>query len=222
VTIRLALALLLVACSGPGVTIHTRTSPLQVEVTKQASVPELRVFARITATNDVELVAKQASHVRVTRVVHYGTASFHTVRGSPWGKLVEIPLGLIFMLEPAAWGTPNLVTDTTTTKLEVHTNWLLSMLNPLQSVVEAHFEVDTNARTDVFVEPPAVREFRVNLPAPGLEVAYRAIDEGGNAIVSGTVTTDAFGRVTLTGATRAIALEVTVAGTTTVIPIEVP
>jgi hypothetical protein len=216
---------MIVACSGPILTIHRRTSPLRVDVTKQASRPELRFAAHAVESDSVELVAKHVTDVRLTRVVHYGASSMGLTRGSTWVKLFEIPFGLITIVLPPTWlmaSDMRLGKNTETTRYESHGLLPLIMLNPRQSAFFFHVNIDLNARTDVFVDPPVVRDFRMSLPAPGLTVTYRALDEGERLIASGTATMDEFGRIAIAGIRGAIALEVTGDGTTTIVPIEVP
>ncbi len=216
----IAAAVMCLAC-GPTYSIHTRTSPTRVDVTKQASAPELELIARHVGTDAVELAAKRARDVRVTRVVRYGAASMEATRGRLLLKLLEIPMGLFIpLLGPVSWETPVLMKDTRTTKLELHTNWILAMLNPFQSFSYVGIRLNPDANVEVFADPPVVREFHVSLPAPKLTIAFRAFDDREQPIASGTVVTDAFGRVMIPNLTTAIAIELTVAGTTTLVPID--
>jgi len=214
------LALALMAC-GPVFTIHTRNSPQRVAVTKQASSPELVFIARFVGSGAVELVAKHAYDVRVTRVVHYGSASFEFGRANPLFELIEIPFGLVMLaFGPAWWESMTDIKSTSTKKVEQHTNTLLAMLNPFQSGGSLYGRVSPDSNADVFADPPVVRAFRVSLPAPTLTISFRALDDDEQSIATGTVQTDAFGRATIANVTGAIGLEVTIAGKTRVIPIE--
>jgi hypothetical protein len=216
---------MVVSCSGPTLTVHSRTSPLRVDVTKQASRPELRFAAHALESGDVELVAKNVTDVRLTRVVHYGAMSTEYARGSSWVKLGEIPLGLFIFAFPPVWTMASdmrMGKNTSTTRYEGHGLLPLILLNPRRTAFHFHINIDLNARTDVFVDPPVVRDFRMSLPSPALTVAYRALDESERAIASGTATTDEFGRVVISTVSGAIALEIISEGTTTIVPIEVP
>jgi len=216
---RLLVLVLLAAC-GPVFTVHRRTSPQRVSVTKQVSEPELVFGGRFVAPGQVELVAKQARDVRVTRVVHYGAASFEAGHYHPIIELVEIPFGLFFALLPPLWESPNILTGTPSTKLVLHNNWLVGMVNPFQTALLYHVRAIPGSNSNVFAAPPATREFRVSLPAPGLTLTYRALDDAERPLATGTIQTDTFGRATVPDVAGAIAFEVKVGSTTTVIPIE--
>lgn len=216
---RLLFLFTLAAC-GPVFTIYTKTSPQRVTVAKQATAPEVVLSGRFVGPGTVELAAKHASDVRVTRVVHYGAASFEGRRANPLIEIVEIPFGLLFLLIPPVWESPSVFHDTEGNKFAQNTNWLAAMISPFQTILVFSVRATPGSNADIFVAPPATREFHVNLPAPGIEVRYKALDDSEHALASGTATMDSFGRATVSEVAGAIAFEVTVGGKTTVIPVE--
>jgi hypothetical protein len=217
--VRAALALALVAC-GPQLTLYERTAPRHVEVTKQATPPVLEFTAHL-AGDTVELAAKHASDVRITRVVDYSATAIELRRGNPLIEIIEIPIGLVFaVVGPAAWETPYRFVNTPTTKVVLHTNWVVSMINPLQTTFVYRARAIPTSDADVFADPPVVRDVHIRLPAPGVTAHVRVLDEGEHAIATADLTTDGFGRALIENAARAVALEVTVDGKPTIVPIE--
>ncbi len=216
---RLMMVAALAGC-GPLVTVYSKTTPRRVAVSKQTSRPELAFTAHFIGEDAVELVAKNAYDVRVTRVVHYGAVSYTYGRANPALELIEIPFGFLALaLGTTFWESPVLIATTPTLKVEQHTNSLLAMLNPFQTGIAFYATVDPNSNADVFPEPPTIRAFRVSLPPSPTAIAYRALDDDEQVVANGTVATNAFGRATITNLRGAIALEVTIAGKATVVPI---
>jgi hypothetical protein len=192
-------------------TVHTKTSPQRVTITKQVSEPELVVSGRFVDAGTVELVAKRARDVRVTRVVHYGAASFEAAHSHLFFEILEIPVGLALMLIPAVWESPRWVKESESTKFVLHTNWLVALANPAQTATAPKIRAVPGSNAEVFADPPATREFRVSLPAPNLALTYRALDDAERPLTTGTVTTDVFGRASVPEVAGAIAFEITVA-----------
>ncbi|MBA2539636.1 MAG: hypothetical protein H0V17_08380 [Deltaproteobacteria bacterium] len=212
--------LALLAACGPELTIHERTAPIRVTVNKQASRPELRIAARFVATNSVELVAKHATEVRISRVVHYGSTTFEMGSWNPIIEILEIPAGLFILLFPGFWSGPYKTTNTSTRKAEVHNTWLVALLNPFQTTIKYRIRTKPTSDASRFLDPPVIRELEMRLPVPGLVIAFRALDEGERAVAHGVVTTDQFGRATIADLPGAVALEVTVRDVSTVIAID--
>jgi hypothetical protein len=214
------LILLMLAACGPTLTIYERTAPTRVDIAKQASPPVLHLRARRSG-DGIELVAKHARDLRITRVVHYGAASIERLGGNPLVELLELPIGLLFLaVGPSQWETPVQYDDTATSKMVVNTNWLVAMINPFQTAIGYRLRATPTTDAQVFRDPPIVRELEMRLPVPNLAIRYRMLDAGARSLGDGTIATDAFGRAAIANAATAIAVEVTVDGKTVTIPVE--
>ena len=216
-----ALAFVALAACGPTLIVHERAAPRRVEVAKQASEPRLELVARALGGDSIELVAKRTSEIKLTRVVHYGATTIKRKRGTPLLELLEIPIGLVLLIGgPGAWETPYAIAETRTTKPSNQRNWIVAFLSPGQTLLSYRTEIDASSEVEVFADDPVVRQFQVRLPAPGVAVPYRVLDEAERPIASGNATTDAFGRVTIEKVPGAIAVEVWQAGQPLVLAIE--
>jgi hypothetical protein len=216
--------LVAVAGCGPIGTIHERTAPRRIEVTKQAAPTRLVIAARLANDDSIELVAKHATELRITRVVHYGAASFEIRRSTPFIKLVEMPIGLaiLVMAGPLAWQAPYQTRDTRTHRTEWHTNMGFALVSPFQSVLQTRIRANPAADAAVFRDPAMVRGYEVRLPVPNLVASYRLLDESERVIATGTVTTDAFGRARIPDPGGAVAVEISAGATTTIVPVLPP
>jgi hypothetical protein len=222
-----ALCSLALGCAGgPTVTVYHRTSPRRVEVEKVPSPSSLFALAIRRNPDRVDVHLKQESRVTLRRVLQYNAeALVYGPSGNVLFEILELFTGLLVLIDPGLWGFEAQLDghDTATRKLVRHRSAILALLDPTTSAVANNVREVPLVTEPIFSDPPVVREYQIRVPAPGLTVAFRVMDEARRVLAEGTRTADAYGELQITGPlVRGVAVELKVAAVraTIVVPIQ--
>ncbi len=216
----LLLAVSVVGCGGPTLSVYRRSSPRSIDVKKEASAPVVLFLARRTEAG-VVIAAKRASEVKLTRQVHHNASAFHYVHdGNVFLEFLELVTSPAVVVFPAFWEPLYSGDDGPDRKTEYHVSMPVAAINPRQSMRNFDIEQELIADVDLFIDPPTVRKYVVRLPIEGLTVSFRLLDEGGQAVGTGRIVTDIHGRILVLDPTGlAVAAEVEADGKKTIIPV---
>ena len=180
---------------------YERGLPKRLETEKrEVGEPELRLEAAELPGGRIEIWVGARRPVEVHRSVVYQTSEIR-YEWSPWGELLEIPLGIPWI--PAAailmayYGAmpdePNRRTD----RFWWFESWILAPINPAQSLLFPDVVRDPHCEREIFVDEPVTTRFAMSLSVEGAAVRCVFTDAGGAELLHTEATTDAFGRIVL-------------------------
>jgi len=221
-----ALCSLALGCAsrGPTLTVYHRTSPRRIEVDKRSTRSSLFALATHRDSRRVDVHVKRESRVSLRRVLHYNAeALIYDPSEHALLEIVEMVMGLFVLLEPGLWGIPARLDgrDTSTRKLVRHRSALLALLDPTTSVLANNIREVPVVSDPIFSDPPVVREYQIRVPAAGLTVAFRVMDETRRELAWGSRITDAYGELQIAGPLdHGVAVELTAEGVVIVVPIQ--
>lgn len=192
------LALIAMVAGCKAMSIYTMGPPRRVQIEKQSSEPSILAEGVRDADGGVVVRVLELREVRVTRRVQHGALELRVEHpGHPgwlW-ELVEFPMAAfmtVVLPVMLAWNITDMAGNKPGVKRGPFRPFLV-MLNPFAVFMAGEGRVYVSDVT--FDDPPRMRQFNVRLPVGELALRYRVLDAGRDAIASGEITTDQFGKL---------------------------
>jgi len=221
-----ALCSLVLGCApgGPTLTVYHRTSPRRVEVDKRSSPSSLFALALRRDLDRVEVHLKRESRVALRRVLHYNAeALVYEPSENAAIEALEMWTGFLVLLDPGLWGIQARLdgNDTSTRKLVRHHSALRALFDPTISALGNNIREVPLVNEPIFSDPPVVREYQIRVPAPGVTVAFRVMDETRRELARGSRTTDAYGEMEIVvPLAHAVVVELAADGVAIAVPVQ--